>query len=244
MLTWDFTPSEVRVARITRKELKTDKFALEVEHTVDFFEEHRQEVMRYGAIALVVVLLAAGIYFYRSHQRGVREAALSQALQVLEAPIAPAPPGVRSFPTAQARDQEATKDLTQLAVQYSGTGQGTIAQYTLGAMAADAGRLGEAEKLFKEAADSGDKLYGSLAKMSLAQIYFSSNRVAQGEALLRSVMDHPTALVSKDEATIALARGIAKTKPIEARRLLDPLRSSRNSAVSQVSIQLYTEIPQ
>ena len=37
------------MARITRKDLKTDKFALEVGHTVDFFEEHRREVVRYGA---------------------------------------------------------------------------------------------------------------------------------------------------------------------------------------------------
>ena len=36
------------MSRITRKELKTDKFALEVEHTVSLFEQHRQEIIRYG----------------------------------------------------------------------------------------------------------------------------------------------------------------------------------------------------
>ena len=32
------------MARITRKELKADKFALEVEHTVTLFEEHKREI--------------------------------------------------------------------------------------------------------------------------------------------------------------------------------------------------------
>ena len=40
------------MSRITRKELKTDKFALEIGHTVTFFEEHRQEIIRYGGVAL------------------------------------------------------------------------------------------------------------------------------------------------------------------------------------------------
>ena len=44
------------MARITRKELKTDKFALEVEHTVNFFEEHQKEIIRYGASPRVVAL--------------------------------------------------------------------------------------------------------------------------------------------------------------------------------------------
>ena len=50
------------MARITRKELKTDKFALEVGHTVDFFEEHHTEIVRYGAAALVVIAIVVLIF--------------------------------------------------------------------------------------------------------------------------------------------------------------------------------------
>ena len=49
MVRWEFQIlPEVFVARITRKELKSDKFALEVEHTVTFFEEHQKELIRYA----------------------------------------------------------------------------------------------------------------------------------------------------------------------------------------------------
>jgi predicted negative regulator of RcsB-dependent stress response len=233
------------VARITRKALKTDKFALEVGHTVDFFEEHRQDLIRYGVIAAVVLAIAAGIYFYRSHQHAAREQALTQALQVLESPVgAPSPSGGTTYPTEQARDEAAAKSLAGVAAKYSGSSEGSVAEYTLACMAADQGRMAEAEKRFKDVVDSGDKQYASLARLSLAQIYFSTDRVSQGEELLRKLVDSPTIFVSKDEATIALARGLARTKPAEARKLLDPLRASRNSAVSQAAIQAYSEVAQ
>ena len=233
------------MARITRKELKTDKFALEVEHTVDFFGQHRPEIIRYGAAAVVVVLIVVAVYFYRQQARASRQEALAQALQVLEAPVGQGPNAAGiSFATAQARDQEATKRFNDLAAKYSGNDEGAIARYTLASLAADQGRMAEAEKGFKDVVESADKNYASLAKLSLAQLYFASGRVAQGEDLLRPLMDHPTILVSKDEAPLALARGIGKTKPAEARKLVDPLRPSRNSAVSQAAIQLYSEIGQ
>ncbi len=43
--------------RLTRKQLKTDKFAQDVGLTFSFLKEHREETIRYGLIALAVVLL-------------------------------------------------------------------------------------------------------------------------------------------------------------------------------------------
>ena len=75
------------MARITRKELKSDKFALEVEHTFSFFEEHRAEVLRYGAIAAGVLVLVLAILAWSRHQATAREQALNLALQAQDAPI-------------------------------------------------------------------------------------------------------------------------------------------------------------
>ena len=59
------------MARITRKELKSDKFALEIGQTVTFFEDHRQEFFRYGWIALAVVAIVLGYSWYARHQHAV-----------------------------------------------------------------------------------------------------------------------------------------------------------------------------
>lgn len=231
------------MARITRKELKTDKFALELGHTVDFFEEHRKEIARYGLIALGVVLVLLAAYFYRRQQQSVRERALAQALQVLETPVGRPDTGGLSFPTNEARDKEGAKRLTEVAGKYSGSKEGAMAEYTLGTMAADGGRLAEAEKRFKDVVATGDKNFASLAKLSLAQIYQATGRPNEAEPLLRSLYANPTIFVSKEQATMALARHLAKSKPEEARKLVEPLRASR-SAVSQAAIQLYGEITQ
>jgi predicted negative regulator of RcsB-dependent stress response len=231
------------VARITRKELKTDKFALEVEHTVNFFEEHQKELIRYGGIGLALVVLLLGWMTYSRHQHTAREAALARAIEVQESPVGPPQPGEnRNFPTQESKDQAALQAFSQVTSTYSGSAEGEIAEYYLGSIRADQGKLAEAEKSFKEVADKGDARYSSLAKLSLAQIYFADGRDAQGEGLLRDLMAHPTTFVSKEQATIALARYLSVKKPAEARKLLDPLRS-QPGAVGQVALSLYGQLP-
>ena len=231
------------MARITRKELKTDKFALEVGHTVDFFEEHRTEVVRYGAAALAVAAIVVLLFWYRGHQHIVRQEALAKAIAVQEAPVGQAAPGTPiTFPTQDAKDIAAIKVFSELAAKYSGTDEGYIAEYYLGCIAADQGKVGDADKRFSSVADSGGKKYASLAKLALGQLYFAEGKPGEGEKMLRSLMDHPTVFVSKDQAAIMLARMLAPTKPAEARKLLDPLRA-KPGAVSQTAIQAYAELP-
>ncbi len=231
------------MARITRKELKQDKFALEVEHTAEFFEEHKAEIYRYGTAGVVVLLLIFGYFWYSRSQKANREQALSKAIQVQEAPVTAANAnGGLTFPTQQAKDQEATRVFTDLKNKYPGSTEGEIAEYYLGAVLSDEGKLAEAEKSFQEVAQKGNEKYASLAKLSLAQIYFADGRAAQGESMLRDLMAHPTIFVSKEQAQITLARYLIPRNPAEARKLLDPLRTTGGS-VGQVAISLYGELP-
>jgi hypothetical protein len=231
------------VARITRKELKTDKFALEVGHTFDFFEEHRTEIVRYAIAAIAAAAIVALIFVYRAHQQTARQETLGKALAVQDAPVGPGgPPGALSFPTQEAKDKEEVKQFSELAAKYSGSDEGYIAEYYLGCMAAGQGNLPEAEKRLSSVADSGGKRYASLAKLPLGQIYFAEGKNDLGEKTLRSLMDNPTVFVSKDQAAIVLAKMLAHTKPAEARKLLDPLRA-KPGPVSQTAIQAYAELP-
>lgn len=139
------------MARITRKELKTDKFALEVEHTAEFFEEHRREILRYGAAGLVVVLLIFGYVLYSRKQHTAREAELGQAIAVQEAPAGGiSGNGGLAFPTQEAKDQASLKAFTDLKSKYPGTVEGEVAEYYIGSILADQGKLAEAEKAIRK----------------------------------------------------------------------------------------------
>jgi predicted negative regulator of RcsB-dependent stress response len=230
------------VSRITRKELKTDKFALEVEHGLTFFDEHKADIGKYAAIAAAVIVLVFGYTIYQRREHGAREEALATAIRVQEAPVGVSGNGGMAFPSQEAKDQESVRVFTELQSKYSGSAEGEIAQYYLASIKADQGKLAEAEKLYQEVAQKGEEKYASLAKFALAQIYFSDGRMDQGEKLLRDLIANPTVFVSADQATISLARSIGPKKPAEARKLLDPLRS-RQGSVGQVALTVLSELP-
>ncbi len=230
------------MARITRQDLKTDDFAVKVEAGLSFFEQHQEKVKKYGGIAVALVAVIIIGVIYMRHQTAAREDALARAIEVQEAPVGASSTGGLAFPTQDAKDQEAIRVFTALENSYSGSTEGEIARYYLGAIHADQGKMAAAEKDFQSAAQKGNAQYSSLAKLSLAQIYFSDGRDTQGEATLRDLIAHPTLYVSADQATITLARFLAAKKPAEARKLLDPLRT-KSGPVSQVAITLYSELP-
>ena len=240
-----FLTSEVFVARITRKELKADKFALEVEQTVDFFGEHRDELLRYGTAVVVVALLVAGFLFYRGRQHGTREAALARAILVEQTPVGTPPPGsanINAFPTQQVKDEATIKVFTDLKNQYPGTPEGEIAQYFLGVTQANAGKFAEAEKSLTEAAAKADEKYASLAKLALADTYFAMGKPDQGKKILDDLAAHPTIFVSKEQAQLALARDLIPVRPADARKILDSLRNIPGPT-SQVALTLYSQLP-
>jgi predicted negative regulator of RcsB-dependent stress response len=231
------------VARITRKELKTDKFAVEVEHGLSFFEEHQKEIVRYGGIALALIAVFFATVSYRRHQQALREQALARAIQIQETAVGPPTQGGAStFPTQQVKDDLALKAFGEVNSKYSGSDEAEIAAYYTASIHADQGNLSEAEKGFQEVAQKGNERYASLAKLSLAQVYFAEGKADLAEKTLRDLAAHPTMFVSADQANMALARGLMSTKPAEARKLLDSLKN-RQGSVGQVALTLYGELP-
>lgn len=229
--------------RLTRKELKSDRFALEVQHSVEYVAEHRRQVLRWSAIGVAVVALVVAVYFYRSYQHGVRQEKLAAAMQIINANIGQAPSEyVLSFPTPADRAKAYTKAFTDLATNYAGSDEAQVAEFYLGTQAADQANLDEAAKHYKAAADGGNHQYGSLAKISLAQIYAAQGKQKDGENLIQSVIDHPSELVSKESATIALARLVAPKDPARARKMLEPLRGNERSSISRAALNALEDL--
>jgi predicted negative regulator of RcsB-dependent stress response len=231
------------VDRTRRQALKSDKFAEEVGQTIGFLSEHTPQVKLYGGIAAAVLVLLAAYYFYSSHSATVRQEALAAALKVDDATVGPqAQPPLLNFPTQEAKDKARTQAFADIASKYAGTQEGAVAQMYLAAALADKGQLAEAEKAYKNVVDTAPAAYASVAKVALADVYAGQAKTAEAEKLLRDLIDHPTPFVSKEEATIHLAQAIAKSKPAEARKMLEPLRTSR-TAVSRAAIAALGSIP-
>jgi predicted negative regulator of RcsB-dependent stress response len=230
------------VNSLTRKQLKTDNFAKDVGLTLGFLGEHRADTIRYGLIALAVIVLGSGYFLYSRHAASVREEALAQAMRIDQAIIAPSPTATNlNFVTQAEKDKARTQVFADLATKYRGTVEGAIGGIYIGAEKADRGDLTSAEKIYKDVMDSAPEDLSSVARLSLAHIYQGENKLPDAEKLLRYLMDHPTRIVSKEEATLALADVLAKTNCTEALKLVEPLKISR-TAVSLVALDESTRI--
>jgi predicted negative regulator of RcsB-dependent stress response len=232
------------VDRITRKELKGDKFAREVGHTVEYIGEHRKQVIRYCIVGVVALAAVLGLVGYRRQQHKARRAALTAAVEIQQSPIGPpSSEFIRSFPTEQERNGAAAKAFTDLVAKYSGSDEALIAAYYLGVAAAEQGKTLEAEKWLKNVAESGNADYASLAKLTLADLYRSQGKASEAEKLLRALIAKPSAFVSKEQATIALAELLAPSNPAEARKLLDPLSTTNRPAIGRAAMEVLSKLP-
>lgn len=222
-----------------------DKFQVEVAHSVEFVSSHRADVVKYGSIALALVIVVAGFFYWRNAKHEERQVALHEAMRMQDAQIGPGETNDAFvfFPSEEKKTAEVKKAFGDIISKYPGSDEAIISRYYLATNAADKGDLAGAEKSFREVSESSEANYASLAKLALAQIYESQGKIGEGEKLLRSLVDKPTEFVSKESATIALGRLISATKPDEARKLLEPLRGER-SAVSRAALTALAELAQ
>jgi hypothetical protein len=221
---------------LTRKELKQDNVALKVEETFDFFNLHKKEAVRYAGIALAVAVVGAGIYYYITGQQEARELELGDAIAAQAAPVGTAPPnGGLSFPSDSAKKDAVSKAYSKLIAEHGGSSEAYIAEYSLAAIDMENGNMAEARKKYQDVADHANASYASLGKLAVAQLDFVENKTADARNVLKDLQDHPTDLVSKDQATFTLAKGLIPTAPEEARKMLVTLAASKEIGAAAVS---------
>jgi tetratricopeptide (TPR) repeat protein len=231
--------------KVTRHDLKSDRFVEEVGHTVEYVSSHKDRGAKYGGIVLAAILLIAGGWYWRGKQAETRALDLGAAMKIRDATIAPMPnPGDTrlAFPTMQEKNNALRRALVDVAARHSGSNEAAVAHYLLGVLDSDENKMADAEKNFQKAADSGDSEYASLAKWSLQQIYTFSGREKQAEDILRGFVSKPTTMVSSEQATITLAQLISKKNPQEAMKMLEPLSKGSRQAVARYASSLLGQI--
>jgi predicted negative regulator of RcsB-dependent stress response len=230
------------VDRQLKKVVKNDEFKQQVWHSIDFVKHHTDDAKKYGAIALAVLLVAGGTYWFIHHQADVREEALAAALKIDDATVGSNVQAANlHFNTQQEKDQATQKAFGEVAAKYHGTIEGAIATLNLGQAAVDRGDLPGGEKYLKDMVDSAPSAYSSQAALALAQLYAIEGKTADAEKVLNNLIKNPTVTVSKEEAQLALAKVKAKTDPDGARKILESLRTER-SAISRAAMTALGEL--
>lgn len=157
--------------RITRKSLKTDRFAAEVTHSVEYIAEHRRRVMLYGGIAVAVLAVALGIFFYRQHRRTAAHDALYKALETYRALVTEEERAGRvTFRTAEGKNTKALQQFQEITRNFPGARESKIARYYVGLVYHDMGRTAEAQKQLEQLIGEGQDNVIALARLALADV--------------------------------------------------------------------------
>jgi TolA-binding protein len=228
------------VQSYTRRQLKEDKFADTAQGAVQWATGHRSVITWTVAALAVAAIVVGGLYLWNSQRTEQANIALSKALQTYTAPIRPAgsPPDStsKSFTSIAERAKQAEKELQAIAEKYPYTKPGRFAAYMAATSAIQAGDTNGAEQQLKSMASSYDKGVASLAKLALAGLYRSTNRVSDAARIYKDLSDHPTETVPKAEAQLQLADLYASSDPKEAANIYQQIQKENpNSMAAQVA---------
>jgi tetratricopeptide (TPR) repeat protein len=227
----------------TRRQLKEDKFAETAQGAAVWATGHRQTVIWTAALALVAIILTAGVIAWRSRQTEQANTELSAAMRTLDAQIIPAdssanPEAGQTFTSIADRAKAAQKQFKAVADKYSTVSPGRLARYMSGIALIQAGDKAGAEKELKEAANFSDKDVAALAKMALASLYRGTNRPAEAIAIYKDLSEHPTVTVPKAQAQLELAEMYETTDPQQATLIYQQLqKEDPRSPASQMAAQ-------
>jgi TolA-binding protein len=193
----------------TKAALKKDSFVSTTTHGLEWASEHRQTVVKNGAIALaVIVVLVVGAVIYNSRSDAA-SVAFGDAMQVYQTPLAQAgqevPPGMKTFPSTAERAKAANAKFVEVANKYGMTASGKNALYFAGLTEIDAGQTQQAEDSLKKVANGWDGELAALAKFALAQLYRNAGRYDEAAGLYQELMKKPTTTVPAGQAQLALA---------------------------------------
>lgn len=169
-----------------RRELKHDKFVDEIGTLSQRAKDNQRVLYTIGAAAVLIALIAYGIFFYRTNRERKAQDALADAMSTIDAPLVqppnpqnPQPPDPRAkFKTNDEKNAAAEKQFKALKDNYSGTDAADVADLYLARIAGGRGDNAGARKLLEEFVRQHPQnvLVGS-ARYSLYEM-----RIANGEA--------------------------------------------------------------
>lgn len=213
---------------ISPKELKRDRFVETVVQAEEYAFSHARNMWLATAAVALILTAVFGWRFWSAQQSQKASIALDTAMKSYQArvraPGEPEEPGEVTFVVEKIKYQEAQKKFDQVARDYSLTQQGTFARYYSALCSMHLDETDKAGAELRSLAGGGNAEVASLAKLSLTEIAAQAGKTDEAAKYLTDLIDHPTALVPKARAQMALADLYRKTKPAEAAKLYEQVK--------------------
>jgi tetratricopeptide (TPR) repeat protein len=227
------------VDNATKRQLKKqDQFVALTESSMHWADENRQKAIISGIIAVVVILVAVGSYTFYQNRSTAAATGFGDAMEIYQTPLAnasqPAPPGMKTFPTAKDRAAAANKQFQQVADHYGFTNSGRLAEYFVGLTYADEGQNGPAEEALQKVSTSWDSGLAALGKSALAALYQQTGQNSKAIDLYNQLAKGNAATVPPGLAQLQLAELYqSEGKTDQARQIYAELKDKDKNAAGK-----------
>ena len=193
----------------TKAALKQDQFIDTTKHGLEWASEHRRSVIVSSiTLAAVIILVVGGGAFYNSREQQA-SVAFGAAMQEYQTPLVTpgqqVPPGMKTYASVVDRARAANALFLAAANKFSMTPDGKLSRYFAGLTYMEAGENASAESTLKAVAGGWNSDVGSLAKLSLAQLYRQTGRTPQAIDLYNQLTAKPSTTVPPGLAQLQLA---------------------------------------
>ena len=197
--------------RTERRHLKQNELQSLTRRVQDQIEEHKNEAT-WVVTALVVIGVAAfGFWAWRERVESRVHALLADALVVQEARIGPPAAATGgsglTFPTEKERAQAVVTKFKAAADAYPSTDAGLFARYQEASTQMTLGNTADAAKAYQQVIDrGGDKLYGQMARLGLAEAHARSGQYEQAITAYKELAQRKDGQLPIDGILIQLGR--------------------------------------
>jgi TolA-binding protein len=197
--------------RTERRHLKQNDLGALTRQVSDTLEEHRSEATWIVTALVVIGVVGFGWWAWRERTESRVHALLADALVVQEARIGPpaAATGATglTFPTERERAQAVVTKFKAAADAYPNTDTGLFARYQEASTQMSLGNTAEAAKAYQQVIDQGgDKLYGQMARLGLAEAHARSGQYEQAITAYKELVQRKEGQLPIDGILIQLGR--------------------------------------
>jgi predicted negative regulator of RcsB-dependent stress response len=195
-----------------RHHLKQNEFADTAMRVAGQLRENQSRIIAIVGAAILVVVVAGGVYFWKKNQNDKAGVILSDAYVVAQSTIAPAstlPRAVQpphTFPTEVVRGDAAIKAFQQVISSYPSSKAATAAAYEIAAIQLELGRFGDAETGFTKVIADKLEPYASTARLGLAQTLLAAGKNDAALKLLTDLSAERDGPLPIDGVLVQLAR--------------------------------------
>jgi tetratricopeptide (TPR) repeat protein len=218
----------------TRHQLKQDDFQERMEALQSFAEEHLKQIIM---ISVAVVVVAGAAWWFRSyyaHQEAAANTELQTAITTFHAYVGSTQQGAlmgteESYPTANAKYQKALTQFSDVVKKYPRTKAAAYALIQMGICQSQLGNDATAIKTLQDAGKNSDKEIASQGQFALAGVLAKTGKTDEAAKIYQNLADHPTTMVPRATALLAMADVYRAPQPKRAREIYEQVQKEYGS---------------